>query len=103
MHRSNSYANILGATNFHARGIPRSGSKAKDGGKERKRLNDGNNNGQVTHASTHGACKPPGPKIAAGSYTIDNWEGFAQIFGKVLTKMAIVVREIHNQMLPTQV
>ena len=37
--------------------------------RERKeRLNDGDNNGQATHgahkhASTHGACKPPGQKL----------------------------------------
>ena len=37
------------------REIPRSGSKAKDGGKKKKkrreRLNDGNNNGQATHGA----------------------------------------------------
>ena len=62
MHISSSYAKILGETNFHTREIPRSGSKAKDGEKigerKKKRLNDGNNNGQATH----GARKPPGPK-----------------------------------------
>ena len=31
--------------------------------KERERLNDGNNNGQATH----GAHKPPGPKIISKS------------------------------------
>ena len=38
----------MGETNFHTREIPRSGSKAKDGERERKeeRLNVGNNNGQ---------------------------------------------------------
>ena len=30
-----SYVKILGETNFHTREIPRSGSKAKDGEKER--------------------------------------------------------------------
>ena len=60
-HISSSYTKILGETNFHAREIPQSGSKAKDGEKmahasrlgqkkreETKRLNDGNNNGQAT-------------------------------------------------------
>ena len=47
----------MGETSFRTLEIPRSGSKAKDGEKERKRLNDGNNNGQATH----GARKPPGP------------------------------------------
>ena len=53
MHISSSYAKILGETNFHAREIPRSGSKAKDGEKKRKeeRQNDGNNNGQATHGA----------------------------------------------------
>ena len=50
MHISSSYSNILGETNFHTPEIPRSGSKAKDGEK-RKRLNDGNNNGQATHGA----------------------------------------------------
>ena len=52
---SSSYTKILGETNFHAREIPRSGSKAKNGEKEEEeeRLNDGDNNGQATH----GACK----------------------------------------------
>ena len=37
MHISSSYAKILGETNFHAREIPGSGSKAEEGEKERKR------------------------------------------------------------------
>ena len=48
------YAKILGETNFCTREIPRSGSKAKDGEKEKrkkKRPNDGNNNGQATHGA----------------------------------------------------
>ena len=53
LHISSSYAKIVGETNFHALEIPRSGSKAKDGERERKkeRLNDGNNNGQATHGA----------------------------------------------------
>ena len=55
MHISSSYAKILGETIFYAREIPRSGSKAKDGEKKEKekkrRLNDGNNNGQATHGA----------------------------------------------------
>ena len=42
-------------TNFHTREIPQSGSKAKDGEKRekkrKKKLNDGNNNGQATHGA----------------------------------------------------
>ena len=66
MQISSSFAKILGETNFQTRGIPRSGSKAKDGEtrkrekereKRKKRLNDGDNNGQAMH----GARKPPGP------------------------------------------
>ena len=42
-------------TNFYTREFPRSGSKAEDGEKEKKRkrerLNDGNNNGQATHGA----------------------------------------------------
>ena len=37
LHISSSYAKILGETNFRTREIPRSGSKAKDGEKKRKR------------------------------------------------------------------
>ena len=51
---------------FRTREIPRSGSKAKDGEKERKRLNDGNNNGQATH----GARKPPGPKTMLNQHIL---------------------------------
>ena len=61
---SSSYAKRLGETNFHARKISQSGSKAEDGEKKKEkrrkkeRLNVGNNNGQAMH----GARKPPGPK-----------------------------------------
>ena len=53
---SSCYAKILGETNFHAREIPRSGSKAEDGEKrkrERKkeRAKVGDNNGQATHGA----------------------------------------------------
>ena len=48
MHISSRYAKILGETNFRTREIPRSGSKAEDGGKrEKERLN----NGQATHGA----------------------------------------------------
>ena len=50
---SSSYAKILGETDFGTREIPRSGTKAEDGEKEKKeRLNDGNNNGQATHGAS---------------------------------------------------
>ena len=55
MHISSNYAKILGETNFRTRDIPQSGSKAKDGEREKKkekrRLNDGENNGQATHSA----------------------------------------------------
>ena len=54
---SSSFAKILGETDFQPREFTRSGSKAKDEGKkERKRLNDGNNDGQarMAHASRLG-------------------------------------------------
>ena len=52
MHISSSYANILGDKLFRTWEIPRSGSKAEDGGKrKRERLNNGNNNGQATHGA----------------------------------------------------
>ena len=41
LHISSSYAKILGETNFRTREIPRSGSKAKDGERKRKRILQG--------------------------------------------------------------
>ena len=41
MYISSSYAKILGETNFRTREIPRSGSKAKDGEKKKKRILQG--------------------------------------------------------------
>ena len=58
LHISPSYTKILGEKLFRTWKIPRSGSKAKDGGNKKKRrerkqerLNDGNNNGQATHGA----------------------------------------------------
>ena len=57
MHISSSYAKILGEKLFRTWEIPRSESKAKDGGKrgererKRERLNNGDNNGQATHGA----------------------------------------------------
>ena len=53
LHISSSYAKILGEKLFHTWEIPRSGSKAEDGGEEREkeRLNNGENNGQATHGA----------------------------------------------------
>ena len=53
MHISSSYAKILGEKLFRTWEFPGSGSKAEDGGEERKkeRLNNGNNNGQATHGA----------------------------------------------------
>ena len=70
MHISSSYAKIFGETNVRTREIPRSGSKAKDGEREKKRgLNDGDNNGQATHV----ALKPPGPKIISHTGVSPKW------------------------------
>ena len=69
---SSSYAKILRETNFHAWEIPGSGLKAEDGKKERKeerRAKVGDNNGQATH----GARKPPGPKLKTES-PVDTYE-----------------------------
>ena len=58
---SSSYAKILGETNLQPWKFPRSGSKGKDGGKKKKkkRLNDGNKNGQlrIANATSGGARK----------------------------------------------
>ena len=55
MHISSSYAKILGEKLFRTWEFPRSGSKAEDGGGEKRgekeRLNDGENNGQATHGA----------------------------------------------------
>ena len=54
MHISFSYAKILGEKLFRTWEFPRSGSKAKDGEKKKKRrerLNDGENNGQAAHGA----------------------------------------------------
>ena len=51
MHISSSYAKILGEKLFRTWKIPRSGSKGKNGEREKKRLNDGENNGQARHGA----------------------------------------------------
>ena len=61
MHTSSIYAKILGETNFHTREIPRSGSKAKDGEREKKTMVITKAKLRMAHASTHGARKPHGP------------------------------------------
>ena len=67
LHISSSYAKILGGKNCLPWEFPRSGSKAKDGEKKkrkRERLKDGNNNGQLRIANaTSGGAKPPGPML----------------------------------------
>ena len=59
LHISSSYAKILGETNFHTWEFPQSGSKVKEGDREKKeRLNDGNNNGKhIANATSGGARK----------------------------------------------
>ena len=58
LHISSCYVKILGETNFQPLEFPRSGLKAKDG-EEKKRGNDGNNNGQlcIANAPSGGARK----------------------------------------------
>ena len=53
MHISSSYAKILGQELFRTWEFPRSGSKAKDGEKRKKkeRAKVGDNNGQATHGA----------------------------------------------------
>ena len=72
MYVSSSYAKILGETNFHTQEFPRSGSKAEDGEKrekererEERKLVKTMAKLCMAQASTHGARKPPGPKLAA--------------------------------------
>ena len=59
MHISSSYAKILGEKLFRTWEIPRSGSKAKNGEKERERerLNNGDNNGQATQGARNHAWR----------------------------------------------
>ena len=66
LHISSSYVKILGETNFQPLEVPRSGSKAKDGGEKRPKV--GNNNGQlrIANATSGGARKPPGPTPLCG-------------------------------------
>ena len=66
MHISSSYAKILGETNFHAREIPGSGSKAEDGEKKERKKD---RTMVITMAKLRIATparvahvKPPGPK-----------------------------------------
>ena len=58
---------------FRTREIPRSGSKAKDGEKRKKkeRVKVGDNNG---HAIMHGARKPPGPKKQGSPFLLHTVE-----------------------------
>jgi len=53
LHISSSYAKILGEKLFRTWEIPRSGSKAEDGEKEKERggAKVGENNGQATHGA----------------------------------------------------
>ena len=88
MHISSSYAKNIGETKFQTREIPRSGSEAKDGEREKKkeRLNDCNNNGQATH----GARKLPGPKV----FTIFLYIYNHKLFKSKLNKDARIVSQI---------
>ena len=80
MHIFSSYAKIWGETNFQPREIPRSGTKAKDGKekkREKERLNDGNNNGQLSIATPPWVAhaKSPGTttKKGGGGRETESW------------------------------
>ena len=68
---SSSYVKILGEKLFHTWEIPRSGSKAEDGERKKKKRERKKERKlgitmaklRMAHASTHGARKPPGPKF----------------------------------------
>ena len=66
LHISFSFAKIFRETNFHAREIPQSGSKAEDGKKEKRKKERTMvitmAKLRMAHASMHGVRKPPGPK-----------------------------------------
>ena len=97
LHISSSYAKILGETNFHTREFPRSGSKAKDGKRQRKeeRLNDGVNNGQATH----GARKLPGLKKYVK--TMATFVSVLQVWRTQLQNLALKVKwQIHYKGVP---
>ena len=68
MHISSSYAKILGEKLFHKWEIPRSGSKAEEGEKEKKKerkLVITMAKLRMAHAwRTQAARKPPGPTLA---------------------------------------
>ena len=64
MHISSSYAKILGEKLFHTWEIPRSGSKAEDGEKERGGgAKVGDNNGQAMHGARMAHASRLGQKL----------------------------------------
>ena len=72
MQISSRYAKILGETNFRTREIPRSGSKAEDGGKKKRkkkkeRAKVGNNSCQlrIANNTSGGARKAAWAKITS--------------------------------------
>ena len=78
MQISSSYTKILGDKLFRTWEIPRSGSKAKDGGKKRGEKEREKDRTMVktmaklrmAQASTHGARKPPGPIMPYDLYIV---------------------------------
>ena len=75
MHISSSYAKILSEKLFHTWEIPRSGSKAEDGERDReierekeRKLVKTMDKLRMAHASMHGARKPPGPTMHRMSF-----------------------------------
>ena len=68
-----SYVKILGETYFQPWEVPRSGSKAKDG---KERLNDGNNNGQlsIAIATTGGARKAAWANFSGIAKLSSSWQ-----------------------------
>ena len=72
----------MGEANFHTQENPRSGSKAEDGEKKKKKEERGAKVGDNNVQATHGVRKPPGPKedrklvITMASYTLQQHLGW---------------------------
>ena len=100
MHISSSYAKILGEKLFRTWEIPRSGSKAKDGEKKKKRrerLNGGDNNGQATHGVRKHAWR------TQATWANIDWNSELEIgIGIEVLKSSVKVHAFHRRMLFTE-
>ena len=82
MHISSSYAKILGEKLFRTWEIPRSGSKAEDGGKKRgekeRGAKVGENNGQATHGARKHAWRTQAAwaNLFTSTLSIQFWSPF---------------------------